>query len=211
MKPSCLLLGLLAAAGCAGHQVSPMPPQPVVQADSQLRPGDALRITVWRQPEFSGEYTINADSTVVHPLLQAVRVGGVPLAVVRSRLRDFLLGYEQNPRFVVEPLYPVVVAGELRAPGLVMLPRGTTLSQAVARAGGPTERGRLDRVTLVRSGKSYRLNLLSEDQRVAIMPIASGDQVFVARRPEFNFVRDALYPVASLGAAVAAILAYSRR
>ena len=76
-----------------------------------LRPGDVLRVTVWRQPDFSGEYAINPDSTVAHPLLQAVRVGGVPLSVVRARLRDFLLAYEQNPHFVVEPLYPVVVAG----------------------------------------------------------------------------------------------------
>jgi len=144
-------------------------------------------------------------------LLQAVRVAGVPLSVVRARLRDFLLAYEQTPRFVVEPVYPVVVAGEVRSPGLVSLPRGTPLSQAVARAGGPTERGRLDRVTLLRGGRSYSLNLLSDDLRTAVMPIASGDQIFVARRRDFNIVRDVFSPVASLAAAVAAFLAYSRR
>ncbi len=210
MRRHWLLLGLVAVAACAGQRLDPAPP-PLAQPDSLLRPGDVLRITVWRQPDFSGEYAINPDSTVAHPLLQAVRVGGVPLAMVRARLRDFLLAYEQNPRFVVEPLYPVVVAGEVHAPGLVPLPRGTTVSQAVARAGGPTERGRLDRVKLLRGGRSYMLNLVSEDQRVAVMPIASGDQLFVGRRREFSVVRDVLSPVASLTAAIAAILAYSRR
>ncbi|TME93086.1 MAG: hypothetical protein E6I52_24820 [Chloroflexi bacterium] len=211
MRHTWLLVAALAASGCGGRGLDPSLPQPLAQADSVLRPGDVLRITVWRQPDFSGEYAINPDSTVAHPLLQAVRVAGVPLSVVRTRLRDFLLAYEQTPRFVVEPVYPVVVAGEVRAPGLVSLPRGTPLSQAVARAGGPTERGRLDRVTLLRGGRSYSLNLLSDDLRTAVMPIASGDQIFVARRRDFNIVRDVFSPVASVAAAVAAFLAYSRR
>jgi len=211
MRQTWLLVAALAASGCGGRGLDPSLPQPLAQADSVLRPGDVLRITVWRQPDFSGEYAINPDSTVAHPLLQAVRVAGVPLSVVRTRLRDFLLAYEQTPRFVVEPVYPVVVGGEVRSPGLVSLPRGTPLSQAVARAGGPTERGRLDRVTLLRGGRSYSLNLLSDDLRTAVMPIASGDQIFVARRRDFNIVRDVFSPVASLAAAVAAFLAYSRR
>jgi len=191
--------------------VNTVPSQAVAPGDSLLRPGDVLHITVWQQLEFSGDFVINPDSTVAHPLFQAVRVGGVPLSVARTRLRDFLAGYEQNPRFVVEPLYPVVVAGEVRLPGLLTLPRGTTLSQAVARAGGATESGRLDRVRLVRGGKGYVLSLLSEDQRIAVMPITSGDQVFVGRRSYFNLVRDVVGPLASLAAAVVTVIAYSRR
>ncbi len=211
MRLSWLLVGVVAASGCAGHRPDPAAMQPIAAGDSLLRPGDVLRITVWRQSELSGEFVINADSTVAHPLLQAVKVGGAPLSLARTRLRDFLMNYDQTPRFIVEPLYPVVVAGEVREPGLFTLARGATVSQAVGRAGGPTERGRLDRVKLVRGGKSYVLSLLGTDQRVALMPVVSGDQVFVGRRPDFNLVRDALYPVASFTAAVAAILAYTRR
>ena len=64
---------------------------------------------------------------------------------------------------------------------------------------------------LLRGGKTYRLNLLSEDQRVAVMPVVSGDQVFVGRRSDFNLVRDVIGPVASVSAAVAALLTYSKR
>jgi len=210
MRSAWLFLAGLAAGGCAGR-LDPAPLQPGVQGDSLLRPGDALRITVWRQPEFSGDFVANPDSTVGHPLLQAVKVGGVAPSVARARLRDFLAGYEQNPRFVFEPLYPVVTAGEVRQPGLASLLRGTTLSEAIARAGGPTERGRLDRVTLVRGGKSYVLNLLGEDQRVAVMPIRSGDQLFVGRRSDFSLWRDLLSPIVSLSAAVASVVAVTRR
>jgi len=210
MKPAWIVVVTLVAGGCAGR-IEPPALQPLTQADSLLRPGDVLRITVWRQLDFSGDFPINPDSTVAHPLLQAVRVAGVPLSVVRTRLREFLLAYEQNPRFVVEPLYPVVVAGEVHEPGLVTMPRGTTLSQAIARARGATERGRLDRVKLLRGGKTYSLNLLSADQRVAVMPVVSGDQVFVGRRSDFSIVRDVISPLASVSAAVAAVLTYSRR
>jgi polysaccharide export outer membrane protein len=210
MRPAWLLLAALAIGGCAGR-LDPPPLLPALQGDSLLRPGDALRITVWRQPEFSGDFVVNPDSTVGHPLLQAVKVGGVAPSVAKARLREFLAAYEQNPRFVVEPLYPVVTAGEVRQPGQVSLPRGTTLSDAVARAGGPTERGRLDRVTLVRGGKSYVLNLLGQDQRVAAMQVRSGDQLFVGRRSDFSLVRDLLSPLASLSAAVAAVIAVTRR
>jgi|SRR5882762_1898443 len=211
MRLGSFCICLVSLVGCAGHTPDPVLPQPIALGDSVLRPGDVLRITVWRQPDLSGEFAISPDSSVAHPLLQAVKVGGVPLSWARARVRDFLLAYEPSPRFVVEPLYQVVVAGEVRQPGLVAVPRGTTLAQAVARGGGPTDRGRLDQVKLVRAGKSYVLNLLSQDQRIAVLPVMSGDQVVVARRSDFNVVRDLLNPVASLTAAVAAFLAYSKR
>ena len=67
MRSAWLFLAGLAAGGCAGR-LDPAPLQPAVQGDSLLRPGDALRITVWRQPEFSGDFVVNPDSTIGHPL-----------------------------------------------------------------------------------------------------------------------------------------------
>ena len=64
MRPSWVLLGALAAGGCAGHLVNTVPSQAVAPGDSLLRPGDVLRITVWRQLEFSGDFVVNPDSTV---------------------------------------------------------------------------------------------------------------------------------------------------
>ncbi len=210
MKRVLLLCGVLLAGGCSGARTAPATLQPLAAPDSLLRPGDVLRVTVWRQPDFSGEFLINPDSSVAHPLLQAVRVGGTSLALAKARVRDFLTTYEQNPRLVVEPLYQVTVAGEVRQPGLFALPRGTTLSQAVARAGGPSDRGRLDRVRLVRGGTTRVFNLLSEDRSVAVMPVASGDQLLVGRRSDFSFTRDVLSPVTSITAAVAALVVVFR-
>src|SRR2546425_7566303 len=64
--------------------------------DPVLRPGDQLRITVWRHPDLSGEFMVGTDSTLVHPVYQVVKVAGVPLPVVKERLRGMLVTYEQR-------------------------------------------------------------------------------------------------------------------
>jgi polysaccharide export outer membrane protein len=180
------------------------------RSDPVLRPGDMLRLSVWRHPELSGDFLVAPDSTVVHPLYQRVQVAGVPLPVVKERLRALLVTYEQGVEFAIEPLFAVTVAGEVRQPNLYRLPQGTTFAQAIAQAGGPTELGRLDRVHLIRRDSAMVIDLARNYSRYERLPIASGDQVLVARRSDSNFLRDVLYPLASLTAAVAAVLAYSR-
>ena len=179
--------------------------------DRALRPGDVLRINVWRHPELSGDFVVAPDSTLVDPVYQVVKVAGAPLAVVRERLRAVLSTYEQGVPFVLEPVFPVTVAGEVRQPNLYRLPEGTTFAQAIAQAGGLTELGRLDRVHVIRRDSDMVIDLARGYSKYEALPIASGDQVIVARRSGFNLLRDALYPLASLTAAVAAVLAYSKR
>ena len=198
---------LIAPLGSASTQRPARPPN-----DPILRVGDALRITVWRQPELSGEFVVAPDSTLVHPVYQAVKVAGAPLPVVKERLRSLLVTYDQEVRLVVEPLFPVTVAGEVRQPNLYRVPQGTTFAQAVALAGGPTELGRLEQVRVIRRDSAMVIDLGSRGYaRYEAVPIASGDQILVARRSSFNVLRDVLYPLASLTAAVAAVLAYSKQ
>jgi protein involved in polysaccharide export with SLBB domain len=200
----CIVAALLMAPlGSAAAQAR-------VPRDPMLRPGDMLRITVWRHPELSGDFAVAPDSTLVHPLYQTVRIAGAPLSTVRERLRGLLVTYEQGVDFVIEPLFAVTVAGEVRQPNLYQLPQGTTFAQAIARAGGPTELGRLEQVRVIRRDSAMVIDLGRGYSRYEGLPIASGDQILVARRSSFNFLRDVLYPVASLTAAVAAVLAYSR-
>src|SRR5919106_5969700 len=129
---------LIAPLGSASTQRPARPPN-----DPILRVGDALRITVWRQPELSGEFVVAPDSTLVHPVYQAVQVAGAPLPVVKERLRSLLVTYDQDVRLVVEPLFPVTVAGEVRQPNLYRVPQGTTFAQAGAPAGGAAGTGRV--------------------------------------------------------------------
>src|SRR5256714_7908671 len=131
--------------------------------DRALRPGDVLRINVWRHPELSGDFVVAPDSTLVDPVYQVVKVAGVPLSVVRDRLRAVLSTYEQGVPFVLEPVFPVTVAGEVRQPNLYRLPEGTTFAQAIAQAGGATELGRVKKVTVIRRGSPILVKPASGD------------------------------------------------
>jgi polysaccharide export outer membrane protein len=174
-------------------------------ADSAyLRPGDLVRLAVFRQPELSGDFPVSAEGTLQHPLLSEVRVVGATRAVIRERLREALTRYVRDPSFVFDYLYRVAVIGEVRLPNLFNLSPETTLGQAVAAAGGITENGRLERVHLVRDGRDQVVNLQSPDPAVAALRVRSGDQIRVSRRA--NVLRDYVGPMASIVAAAAAVL-----
>jgi polysaccharide export outer membrane protein len=175
----------------------------------QLQPGDVVRITVWRQPELTGEFAVGPDSSIAHPLYQAVKVAGVPVRVAEQRIRDFLAKYETNPQVVVEPLFSVAVGGEVQKPDLYPLPQQTTIAQAIALAGGPTDQGRLDKVRLVRGGREVTADLTTPDAQWARVHVQSGDQIFVGRK--HNILREYIGPLASMVAAAAAIVNAARR
>ncbi|HEU5051393.1 MAG TPA: polysaccharide biosynthesis/export family protein [Gemmatimonadales bacterium] len=177
-------------------------------AGGALMPGDVLRITVWRQPELSGEFRILEDGAVGHPLYQSVNVRNLSLPALTTRVREFLSTYEQNPQFVLEPLLRVAVGGEVRIPNLYMLPVGTTVSQAVAQAGGATESGNLRKVRLLREGSTRMIDLTDARSTAAGTPIRSGDELLVGRRG--NVLRDFIGPFASILGAAAAIVGATR-
>ena len=176
-----------------------------------LRPGDVLRMTVWRRPDFSGEFPVGPDSALVHPLLQDVKVVGVPLSVVKSRLDSLLRTHAYEPRATLEPLFPVYVGGAVRSPAHYRLPWGTTVSQAVAEAGGPADQGRLDKVRFVRGDASANLDLWDSSAAAGAIWIRSGDAVYVASATSFNFFRDVLQPIAWLMSFTVSVLVLADR
>ena len=170
-----------------------------------LRPGDAVQITVFRKPELSGEFTISAAGAVDHPLYQTVPVAGVPLAVVRQRLNDFLKGWEAEPYFLVKPLYKVAVGGQVTRPDLYTFPPETTIAQAVAVAGGVSERGRLDRVRVLRQDAEIYVDLTQANTEGVRMTVRSGDQIVVEPTRTQAF-RDYVAPAGTLVMAAVSLL-----
>lgn len=212
MRPFRTALAMMTMCLPLAVRAQSAPPAELDTTRATLAPGDLLRITVWRRPEFSGDFVIAPDSTITHPLYREVKVAAVPLSEVENRVRRFLGKYENTPAFVISPLLRVFVGGEVRQPSVYSVPPGTTVAQAVALAGGPTERGKLDEVLLVRRDTRRALDLTSTDVQVAATETRSGDQVFVARRR--NFFLDVLAPSSSViaaGASLASIIIQLRR
>ena len=175
-----------------------------------LSPGDPVRVKVWREPELSGDFVVTPEGTLDHPRFDTVQVAGVPLQVARARLRAFLSKEYTDPLIILEPMLRVAVQGEVRQPSLYPMSRSTTVGQAIAIAGGPTDRGKLNEVRLVRGKEQLRLDLTKPSASDASMLVRSGDQLYVGRRGA-SFFRDVLTPFASLTAAFVGVIVAIRQ
>ena len=204
---SVLLLAALSLAAPLRAQTTPAPS--VLDTNVVLKPGDIVRVTVWRNPEMSGEFAVGVNGALRQPLYQDVPVAGVPLHTVEQRLTQFLSKYVTDPQIIVEPLFRVTVGGEVRQPNLLSLPRATTIAEAVALAGGPTSDGRLDRVRLIRSGQQFTFDLTSPTTEWARAPVRSGDAIIVTKRS--HFFRDFFLPLLGVAGSAASIVNLIRR
>ncbi|HEX6133079.1 MAG TPA: polysaccharide biosynthesis/export family protein [Longimicrobiales bacterium] len=200
MKALTAVLVLLLTATGLTAQSAP----PELRTGPVLRPGDVLRITVLRHPELSGEFVVTTEGTLVHPVYRELTVAGMPLSEADELVRAVLSRYEARPEFVLDPLFQVAVSGEVRQPSLYALRPATTIAQAVALAGGATERGRIDRVRLFRSGDEHVIDLSRPELGMGMEPVQSGDQIVIERRT--SLFRDYIAPAGSVVAALAAVL-----
>lgn len=197
VRTTVALLLLTASPGAAeGQSLEDGPPV--------LRSGDVLRVEVWRQPEFSGDFDVTAEGGIAHPLFRSLRVTGRKIEDVEADMRRFLGEYVEQPQLVVEGLVLVPVGGEVRAPDTYPLRLHTSIARAIALAGGATERGRLDQVVLRRNGELYTLDLTRPDESPREIEVRSGDEILVGRRADV--FREYIAPSASVVAAIAAVL-----
>ena len=179
-----------------------------------LSPGDSVRISVWRSPEMSGDFVVGPDGSITHPLYRTVKVAGLPIATVEANLGRFLAGFQSSPQFVVEPLIRVAVTGEVTRPTVFALRPQTTVSEAVARAGGLNQFGRSTNVRLRRTDASgtpreYYFNLNNPTDPVGSNPVHSGDLIVVDRK--HNLFREVVLPVVGLIGSLASIVLLVQR
>ena len=79
-----------------------------------LRPGDALKIAVWREKELTGEYLIDARGLVQIPGLGDIIVAGLTPMEVKERLSEQLVRRGiVSPEISVHPVIRVSVLGEV--------------------------------------------------------------------------------------------------
>ena len=173
-----------------------------------LSPGDSVRITVWRKPEFSGDFIVGPEGSITHPLYRAVRVGGVPFTTAESNVRTFLTRFEQDPQFVLEPLVRVAVSGEVGRPQVFAVRPETSIAEAVAQAGGPNQFAKTNRVRILRKQanggqRELYVNLLDPQGGSATLRVHSGDQIVVERKR--SFFREVFLPGLSVIGSAASI------
>lgn len=193
-----LVLGLLVA--CSSSPPPSAGPAPATEPG--LRPGDVVRISVWREPDLSGQFSVDDRGIVTLPLLGETNVTGREASTLQSELMEEYRRYLQNPSIEVRLLRRINVLGAVNEPGLYPVDATVSLSEVLGLAGGIAPNGDADDIQLAREGQIIRESL---DRRALLgdFDIRSGDRILVGEKSWVERNPGAL--IGSLLAAVAGV------
>lgn len=180
----------------------PQPNFPTSAVES-LRPGDVVRLRIWREPDLSGDFPVSESGIVVFPRLGPVSVIDESAISLQTRLVAAYSEFLNHASIDVILLRRVQVLGAVRNPGLYQVDPTMTMSDVVALAGGATPKGNPQRVTLIREGRKLS-GFVTYQTPIGASPVRSGDQIVV---PERNWL--AQNPGVAVGA-VSAVIAFFR-
>lgn len=184
---------------------------PALAQEATLRPGDAIRVEIWREGDLSGEFPVGLDGTVTLPLLGRRRLVDIPLSAIRDTLIAQYQVHLRNPSINVTPIRRVSVLGEVQRPGLYGADPTLSLAGVVALAGGATPDGNLNRIRIIREGQVYR-EQVGAGETLSGADIRSGDQIVVEQRSWFS--RNTVFllsAVLSLATSIATSIILSNR
>lgn len=143
-------LALVFSAGLFAQQVTPGASDTTYTLDS----GDVVRISVFNQPDLSGEYMLDGDGRFSMPLVGSVEAAGLTPAELEAVLVDlYKPDYLVNPRIFIQVMNyrPYYLIGEVRGTGAFPYKAGMTYLTAIANAGGFTYRAKKDHVLVIRA------------------------------------------------------------
>jgi len=166
------LLGLVLGVGSFGGCSSSPPPMPVEAAATsgaggaavediasyKLGPGDALRVTVFRHEDLSGEFEIDGEGFFALPLVGEIMTAGLTARQLENEIEMRLQsgGYLVDPQVSIEVLNyrPFYIIGEVTNPGSYQYVNGMTVINAIALAGGFSYRADQDDIMISRGGST---------------------------------------------------------
>lgn len=139
----------------------------------ELRSGDEVKITVFKEPDMSGVFRIGTTGTVSVPGIGELKSAGLTSSELRDAAIEALAArHYANPSVTVEiaQYSPVFVMGDVRNPGRHSYTPGMTALQLVAVAGGyPLPPAFTESTNLNRDQERYRADLALSRERFATL------------------------------------------
>jgi polysaccharide biosynthesis/export protein len=155
-------------------------------ANEKLGVGDAVRVTVFQQPDLTTESRISERGGVTLPLVGEVKIAGKSAAEAGGTIAQALKEgkYLKNPQVTVALTTlrsrQVSVLGMVARPGRYALDETSSqLTDVIAAAGGITAGGH-EVAQVLRDGQTHKVALLSKQFK-----LQNGDTVYIDRAPVF--------------------------
>jgi protein involved in polysaccharide export with SLBB domain len=157
------------------------PPGEAGWEDVPIRAGDVIRLAVWREAEYTGDFPVDARGTATLPLVGEWNVAGLAPSELRRRLTEAYSRTLREPILYLEVLRRVRVLGSVMRPGVFHLDPTMSVADALATAGGRTPLAREGDLILRRGDEVLRADV-RVDALLAELRIQSGDELYVPQR-----------------------------
>ncbi len=185
---SLFFLGAAACQSASAPVTAPTSPATVavqgptdVTAQYALGSGDKVRITVFGEPELSGEFVVDGGGAISMPLIGEVNAAGLDIRQLQRRIETlFRNDYLKEPRVSAEILNyrPFYIMGEVNRPGEYPYTAGLTVLNAVATAQGFTYRAN-KKAVFVRGANAANENETPLTSSTMVQP---GDTIRIGER-----------------------------
>jgi len=146
----------------------------------KLGPGDKIEIKVYGQDELTVEVLLSNSGVINYPFLGEIKVTGLSVSQVETLITKGLKGdylITPNVSAQVTEYRQFYIHGEVKKPGGYPYQPGMTINQAVAVAGGLTERASKEKVFLFREiDKNQQLSATLSTK------VSAGDTITIEQR-----------------------------
>ena len=147
----------------------------------RLGAGDEIKVTVYGEPDLSGNFVVDGEGEIAMSLIGQAPIGNLTLTEasqsIEARLKD---GYLRDPKVTAELVKgrPYYILGEVNKPGEYPFVSGLTVMNAIASAGDFTYRADKGRI-MVKSKDS------PNEREVELTPttvVRPGDTIRIRER-----------------------------
>jgi len=175
-----------AANPAASTAVAPLTAANPAAAESstnayRLGSGDKIHVSVFGQQDLNGDYIVDGAGFIQLPLIGQMQAAGLTVAQFQKEVTSkYADGYLVNPNVAVEVTgyRPFYIIGEVKSPGQYSYVNGMSILNAVALAGGYTDRADKSEVYIRRNGASKEVELPA-DETTKVNP---GDIIRISER-----------------------------
>jgi polysaccharide biosynthesis/export protein len=152
-RPNVLLVGAILLLG----RVADIDAQ---EAAYTVKPGDTLTVSVWKEPDLTGEVLVTPDGAFAFPLVGQIDARGKSVTELQQIVIDRLKKYISDPvvTIAVHEIKgnKVYVIGQVAHPGEFIVNPRVDVMQALSMAGGTTPFASLGNITIIRRTESVQ-------------------------------------------------------
>ena len=145
-----------------------------------LGPGDKVAIKVFGEDDLTIETLLGDDGAINCPFLGEITLVGMTIKELEQLIEQGLKGdYLVNPNVYAQVIEyrPFYIHGEVNEPGSYPYQPGMTINQAIALAGGLTERADMGKISIFKEREKDKKQQASLDYKVN-----AGDTVTIEQR-----------------------------